>query len=402
MNAITELTGKELVLVYNQLSNVHVTKFKDLKAGQARVHDLTISSPENLIKAMKNLASRPDLCDKLEKDLIKKSKKGPAVVVPATEAGGVPAATPLATQEVPTTPVATLVEVFDKALLGYERLLVEGLGRPVAFVKSAVDAWRSKGATDTNMLKLKSAIDEAEATIKTKPVDKHNKRAGESLDIPGTPTRREMDGEVSEGWDALVAPLVAIQAEAKAREEAAAGALPKKAPKVQKAPNGSRAFSILWNIQNIIKEQEAAGEDQVTTSTEVAKRATTSTTEVIKQLQFLKTLELVELEDDSTGTDGELFYYITLLPKGASTDCSEILVPGKTPKLPGVASGPRSPKSGKQIYRISKTNPRKEGSWGWKSFNLITDGITYEEYIRLGGRPQDLAWDEDHKFIEIK
>ena len=411
MSIIGELNGKELVLVYNSLSAVHVTKFKDLKAGQARVHGLTVSSPENLLKAMKDNAIRPDLCTKLEKDLEKKSKKGPASPLPATEMVEVQAATPLATQEASAEPVAsepakqTDHEIFEGYLLDFENILTVGLKQPAAFVKSAIDAWRAKGHSKSDSERLLAAINEAAANVQA--VDpSYNKRVGEHPADPGTPTRREGDAHDTNGcnsWDALVAPLQAIQAEAKAREEAVVGALPQKAPKAAKAPKGSRAFTILWNIQNIIKEQETAGEDQVTTSTEVAKRATTSTTEVIKQLQFLKTMELVELEDDATGLKGdEPFYYITLLPKGATTDCSEILIPGKTPRLPGVAAGPRSPKAGKKIYRISKTNPRKEGSWGWKSFNVITDGMTYEDYIKLGGRPQDLAWDEDHKFIEIK
>jgi hypothetical protein len=402
MSIITELTSKELVLIYNLLSAVHVTKFKELKVGQARVHGLTADHPENLLKAMKDLAIRPDLCEKLAKDLEKKSKKGQASPLPATEVVEAPPATPLAADEPFEAPAPSLVELFDKALVGYEKLLVEGLGRPAAFVKSAIDSWRAKGATQASLDRLCAATEEASAAIKAKPTIKQDNRAGEHPADPGTPARREGDGTEEEGWDALVAPLRQIQAEARAQEEAVVGAIPRKEVRA-KAPKGSRAFTILWNIQNIIKEQEAAGEDQVTTSTEVAKRATTSTTEVVKQLQFLKTTELVELEDDTTGQAGdEPFYYITLLPKGAAQDCKDILVPGKTPRLPGVASGPRSPKSGKKIYKLVPSNPRKEGSWGWKSFNVITDGITYEDYIRLGGRPQDLAWDEDHKFVEIK
>lgn len=58
-------------------------------------------------------------------------------------------------------------------------------------------------------------------------------------------------------------------------------------------------------------------------------------------------------------------------------------------------------------------NPRKEGTHGWNSWNLlmacwkrnVDDGkgevATYEEYIAEGGRPNDLQWDADHDYVKI-
>jgi hypothetical protein len=81
--------------------------------------------------------------------------------------------------------------------------------------------------------------------------------------------------------------------------------------------------------------------------------------------------------------------------------------------LPSTKATKTSPKSsspassskfhgGERIYRIVKKNPRKEGTWGWKSFQLIKDGMTVDQYIKAGGRKNDLQWDVDHKFVELK
>ncbi len=64
--------------------------------------------------------------------------------------------------------------------------------------------------------------------------------------------------------------------------------------------------------------------------------------------------------------------------------------------------GPVSKFAGKKLYKNTKNNPRKEGSHGWKSFNIITDGMTYEDYRSSGGRTKDLNWDVKHKFVKVK
>ncbi len=49
-------------------------------------------------------------------------------------------------------------------------------------------------------------------------------------------------------------------------------------------------------------------------------------------------------------------------------------------------------------------NPRREGTHGYKSMEIIINaknGVTYEEFIRQGGRRQDLAWDLAHSNIVI-
>jgi hypothetical protein len=79
-------------------------------------------------------------------------------------------------------------------------------------------------------------------------------------------------------------------------------------------------------------------------------------------------------------------------PRGATTAA------GKEPSEPK-----RSSLDEQQcIFKIVKSNPRKESTWGWKSFNLVTNGMTVAEYLAAGGRKNDLSWDIDHKFVELR
>jgi hypothetical protein len=45
------------------------------------------------------------------------------------------------------------------------------------------------------------------------------------------------------------------------------------------------------------------------------------------------------------------------------------------------------------IVKDVKTNPRKEGTWGFQSFSLIKSGMTVAKFVELGGRTTDLRWD---------
>lgn len=60
--------------------------------------------------------------------------------------------------------------------------------------------------------------------------------------------------------------------------------------------------------------------------------------------------------------------------------------------------------SGKAIHLLVKDNPRKAGTHGHRSFEIVQKqpGITYEAYIAAGGRNNDLRWDIEHKFAEVK
>lgn len=54
-----------------------------------------------------------------------------------------------------------------------------------------------------------------------------------------------------------------------------------------------------------------------------------------------------------------------------------------------------------KITTEDKANPRREGTWGHASFELIKDGMTINEFLDAGGRRKDLMWDVDHGHVEI-
>lgn len=51
-------------------------------------------------------------------------------------------------------------------------------------------------------------------------------------------------------------------------------------------------------------------------------------------------------------------------------------------------------------------NPRREGSFGAKSMDILIkagkDGVSYEDFIKKGGRSNDLAWDIEHGNVTAK
>lgn len=50
-------------------------------------------------------------------------------------------------------------------------------------------------------------------------------------------------------------------------------------------------------------------------------------------------------------------------------------------------------------------NPRRKGTWGYKSFEIILaagdEGISYEDFLAKGGRNKDLTWDWNHGFVSV-
>lgn len=82
---------------------------------------------------------------------------------------------------------------------------------------------------------------------------------------------------------------------------------------------------------------------------------------------------------------------------------------GKAPKKEAKAkstngkSGRTSAYSGKGIYRLKAENPRRKDTFGWRSWNVITeDGMLYEDYLKAGGRRKDLAWDIAAGHAEVR
>lgn len=72
----------------------------------------------------------------------------------------------------------------------------------------------------------------------------------------------------------------------------------------------------------------------------------------------------------------------------------------KSSATPG--AGRPSAYAGKYIYKLAKENPRRAGTLGAKAWDLIRNGMTYEQYIEAGGERKHLVWDIEHKNLEVK
>lgn len=86
-------------------------------------------------------------------------------------------------------------------------------------------------------------------------------------------------------------------------------------------------------------------------------------------------------------------------------DTNTIEAPKTEPKPEAKKRGRTASNNGRTITAIVETNPRREGTHGHKSMEIVLkagkNGIKYEDYIAAGGRPNDLAWDLDHKSVKI-
>ena len=69
------------------------------------------------------------------------------------------------------------------------------------------------------------------------------------------------------------------------------------------------------------------------------------------------------------------------------------------------APGKRSLYARQMLAAAMETNPRREGTWGWRSYNILMNapegGISYENYLKAGGRNRDLAWDIARGRVEV-
>ena len=59
------------------------------------------------------------------------------------------------------------------------------------------------------------------------------------------------------------------------------------------------------------------------------------------------------------------------------------------------------------IIVVVDKNPRREGTWGWKSYNIILNhnsdqDLTVEKYLELGGRMNDLLWDVKKDRLQLQ
>jgi hypothetical protein len=55
----------------------------------------------------------------------------------------------------------------------------------------------------------------------------------------------------------------------------------------------------------------------------------------------------------------------------------------------------------KIIKKLTEVNPRREGTKGFKSWELLKEGMTITDFILAGGRMADLLWDVKKKHLEL-
>lgn len=60
--------------------------------------------------------------------------------------------------------------------------------------------------------------------------------------------------------------------------------------------------------------------------------------------------------------------------------------------------------TGARLFKVplDAPSPRKPGTWGDKSWKKIKNGMTYEQYLKAGGRRNDLQWDVERGHIRIE
>lgn len=73
----------------------------------------------------------------------------------------------------------------------------------------------------------------------------------------------------------------------------------------------------------------------------------------------------------------------------------------KAPKVPGEKKEYSKLDLTKKINIINKTNPRREGSIPWKSYEAMGQGILVSTFLERGGRRVDLKWEIDHGNVSL-
>lgn len=81
---------------------------------------------------------------------------------------------------------------------------------------------------------------------------------------------------------------------------------------------------------------------------------------------------------------------------------------GRRSSLAGAEIHPREMKEGEEPEHTFK-NPRREGTHGWHSWEILRKHweenggrpMNYDDYVKAGGRPNDLRWDYDRGHVRV-
>lgn len=125
---------------------------------------------------------------------------------------------------------------------------------------------------------------------------------------------------------------------------------------------------------------------------------TTTTEELRKQIAELAPKPETKIQYTKTESEGDTLP-ATKTSKKAAKKAATKEPKQKREKAAKATPAPRGKYAGMALTATVEENPRREGSNGHKSFQLLlkNPGITYEKFIELGGRATDLAWDIEHK-----
>jgi len=106
------------------------------------------------------------------------------------------------------------------------------------------------------------------------------------------------------------------------------------------------------------------------------------------------------VQQEAQGKEPEASADAAEKPAKAKKKAKEPKAP-KAPKAPGEKKEYSRLDLSKKINIINKTNPRREGSIPWKSYEALGQGILVSTYLERGGRRVDLKWEIDHGNVSL-
>lgn len=108
---------------------------------------------------------------------------------------------------------------------------------------------------------------------------------------------------------------------------------------------------------------------------------------------------LTGFDEVTTTTEGETDMSATKKRSAKKTPTKRV---ARAKKVSTGARGRTSKYAGKKLYKLEKENPRRQGTFGYKSWEKLENGMKMEDAIAAGARLKDLAWDIDRKRIEVR
>jgi|TARA_R110001599_G_scaffold28478_5_gene98493 hypothetical protein len=145
------------------------------------------------------------------------------------------------------------------------------------------------------------------------------------------------------------------------------------------------------------------------TPTELANNDNTTLQKLVNIFNNLSGDQTKKFPDKITGAKRIFSKLLSIAPeKGWTPGMDEKLVSDSVPSKPKKVASQETTKgrfAGKMIRCNVTENPRREATKGFHSMGILINAsgdIPYEEYIALGGRRQDLAWDLDKGYVLVE